>query len=119
MDSWSVFDIFARWALTAVALRIAASWVKGVEITGWTSALAGAFVFALVQMSLGVVLFWLTLPLTILTFGLFMLVINSLCFRLAAAVVPGFRVRGWMSALIGSIVVSSIQLSVRWVFGAP
>lgn len=99
--------------LTAVLLLIVASVVKGIEIKSFGAALIGAFVLGLVNALVRPIMVFLTLPLTILTFGLFLLVINALMLGLAAALVPGFRVRGFVPALFGSLLLTLLNLLIE------
>lgn len=98
-----------HWLVSALAILVAAYLIPGVSIT-----LIGAFVLAvvlgLINITLKPILFILTLPITILTLGLFSLVINALLILLASALVPGFAVSGFWAALLFSIVLSLINL---------
>jgi putative membrane protein len=103
--------LFLQWLIAAVAILIAAYIVPGTVVT-----IAGALVLAVVlgilNLFLKPILFILTLPINILTLGLFSLVINALLVMLAAAIVPGFAVAGFWGALLFSIVLTL----VNWVF---
>jgi putative membrane protein len=100
--------------LTAVLLLVVARVVRGVEIKSFGSALIGALVLGLVNALVRPIMVLLTLPLTILTFGLFLLVINALMFGLAAALVPGIRVRGFLPALFGSVLLTVLNLLIEF-----
>ena len=102
------------WAIVAAALWVAASVVPGVTVTTGPALLIAAFVLGLVNALVRPILTILTLPITILTLGLFYLVVNAAAFGLAAAVVPGFSVAGFGSAVIGALLVSLVS----WVLGA-
>ena len=103
-----------HWLITAVALAVAAHLVPGISISSGfvlaLSALALGFVNALVRPVLTV----LTLPITVLTLGLFLLVVNGIAFGLAAFLVPGFRVAGLGPAILGSLVVAGVS----WIIGS-
>jgi putative membrane protein len=103
--------------VTAALLAVVAWLIPGVEIKGPGSAILGALVLGLANALVRPILVILTLPLTILTLGLFLLVINALMLMLAAAVVPGLRVEGCGSALLGSLVLSLLNLLVSLAFG--
>lgn len=103
--------------LTAALLLLVAHLVEGVQIEGWGSALLGALVLGLVNALVRPIMVVLTFPLTILTLGLFLLVVNALMLWLAAALVPGVRVRGFGPALLGSLLLSLLNLAVSAVFG--
>jgi putative membrane protein len=99
--------------LTAALLLLVANLVSGVHVQGWGSALVGAIVLGFVNAVVRPLMVLLTLPFTILTFGLFLLVINALMLWLMAALVPGIRVQGFGSALLGSLVLTLLNLAVE------
>lgn len=94
--------ILVKWVLSAAALLLVAYLVPGIHV-GHLAALVAAIVIGLINAVLRPILVILTLPITILTLGLFILVINAVLFMLAAAIVPNFTVHGWRAALVGSI----------------
>jgi putative membrane protein len=104
-------------AVTAALLLLVARFVKGVEIEGFGTALLAALAFGIVNACVRPLMVLLTLPLTILSFGLFLFVVNALMFRLAAALVPGFSVRGFGPALLGSVLLSLLNLAVAGMLG--
>ena len=106
-----------NWLLSAVAVWIVARIVPGIAVDSVTAALIAALVIGLVNATFGTLLKILTFPLTIVTLGLFWLVINALMLELAAAVVPGFHVNGFLAAFIGAIVLSVVNLVLRAIFG--
>jgi putative membrane protein len=103
-----------HWAIVAAALWVATSVVPGVTVTSVQSLLVAALVLGLVNALVRPILTILTLPITIVTLGLFYLVVNAAAFGLAAALVPGFAVAGFGSAVIGALLVSLVS----WVLGA-
>jgi putative membrane protein len=98
--------LILKWLLSACALLAVAHFYSGVEVKSFTSALIAAFVIALFNMFLRPILVILTLPVTVLTLGLFMFVINALMFWAAAGMLDGFHVNGFVAALIGSLLYS-------------
>jgi len=104
--------------LTAALLLLVANLVKGVMIEGWGSAFIAALVLGLVNAFVKPVLVLLTLPLTVLTLGLFYFVVNALVLWLVAALVPGFRVKGFGAALLGSLVLTLLNLGVAVLLGS-
>jgi putative membrane protein len=94
-------------------LLIVAYVLKGFELSGIGAALIAAVVIGLVNGTIGFFLKVVTLPLTILTLGLFWWVINALMLKLAAAVVPGFKINGFLPALVGALVLSVVNLILR------
>lgn len=95
-----------RLLIMAALLLVVARLVPGIELSGFGHALVASLVLGLVNVLVRPLLIFLTLPLTILTLGLFLLVINALMLRLVAALVSGFEVRGFMPALWGSLLLT-------------
>jgi putative membrane protein len=106
--------ILVRWCVNALALLAVAYLYSGVQVEGIFAALAAALVLGLVNAVIRPILIVLTLPVTLLTMGLFIFVINALLFWLVAEVVKGFTVTGFMAAFIGSLMYSVISLFVSW-----
>jgi putative membrane protein len=98
--------------LTAVALLVVANVVGGVEVGGFAAALIGALILGLVNAVVRPVMILLTLPLTIVTLGLFLFVVNALMLWLVAAVVPGFRISGFGAALLGSLLLTVLNMLI-------
>ena len=101
--------------LTAGALLIVARLVGGVYVSGFGSALIGALVLGLVNAIVRPIMILLTLPITLLTLGLFLFVINALMLWLVAALVPGIRISGFGAALLGSLLLTLLNLLIDWV----
>jgi len=108
-----VTRLLVHWFLSAIALLIVADVVPGFHIRGLGSALLAAAVIGLVNGTLGLILKIISLPLIILTFGLFLLVVNALMLEFASVFVPGFVVNGFAPAFWGSVVLSLLHLVVR------
>ncbi|MCB2018411.1 MAG: phage holin family protein [Hydrogenophaga sp.] len=100
------------WLLAACALLMVAYLYPGVQVDNFTSALIAAFVIGLFNMVLRPILVILTLPVTLVTLGLFLFVINALMFWSAAGILDGFHVNGFGAALLGSLIYSAIMLIV-------
>jgi putative membrane protein len=98
--------ILVRWGLLAAALLLVAHLYGGVTVASFGSALLAAFVLGLFNTLVRPLLVLLTLPVTLLTLGLFLFVINALMFWAAASVLEGFGVAGFGAALIGSVLYS-------------
>ena len=109
-----MLTLLARWLLNAIALLAVAYLYEGVQVSGLTAALLAALVLGLVNAIVRPILVLLTLPVTILTLGLFLFVINALLFWLVAEIVGGFRVTGVVAALVGSVLYSLITLLTSW-----
>jgi putative membrane protein len=106
--------LLARWLLNAGALLLVAYLYPGVQVNDFVAALIAALVLGLVNAVVRPLLVLLTLPVTLLTLGLFLFVINALLFWLVAELVKGFAVSGFGGALIGSILYSLITLVTSW-----
>ncbi len=106
--------LIVRWLVNAISLLIVAHFVSGFEVRGFVAALIAAIVIGFVNSTLGLLLKILTFPLTILTLGLFLIVINALMLKLAAAITPGFYVRDWTAALLGAILLTIISSLLHW-----
>jgi len=104
--------LILKWLLAACALLLVAYLYPGVQIQSFTSALIAAAVIGLFNTLLRPVLVVLTLPVTVLTLGLFLFVINALMFWAASGVLPGFFVAGFWAALLGSLIYSALMLVV-------
>lgn len=107
-------SFLAHWIVLAVALWVAAQLVPGVTVAGWGALAVGAAVLGVVNTVVRPVLTFLTFPITILTLGLFYFVVNGAAFGLAAALVPGFDVRSFLSAILGALVTGL----AAWMVGA-
>jgi putative membrane protein len=105
-------QFLAHLVVTAALLLLVANLVRGVQVQGWGSAILGALALGLVNAFVRPVMVLLTLPFTVLTFGLFLLVVNALMLWLVAALVPGIRVQGFGAAFVGSLLLTLLNLGV-------
>ena len=105
--------LLVHWILSALCLLLVAHFVPGFVISGIGTALIAAVVIGLVNGTIGMLLKILTFPLTIITFGLFWLLINALMLKFAAIFVPGFEVRGLWPAFWGGLILSVLNMIVR------
>lgn len=106
--------LLLHWLLSALALLVTSSLVPGFEVSGLGSALVAAVVIGLLNATVGLVLKVVTFPISIVTLGLFLLVINAIMILVASAVVPGFRVRGFGPAFIGAVVLALLGVLFRY-----
>jgi putative membrane protein len=104
MRNWIV-----HWILSAVALLIVANVVSGIQVDGLQSALIAALVIGFVSATVGFFLKIVLLPFIFLTLGLVYFLINGLMLMLASALVPGFRVAGFLPAVLGSILLTVVD----------
>jgi putative membrane protein len=98
-----------RVVVNILALVLAASVVPGISLEGGLSAVAAGLLLGVINAVVRPVLLILTLPITLVTLGLFLLVLNGLCLWLVAAVVKGFHVAGFWSALLGAFCVTVVS----------
>jgi putative membrane protein len=106
--------LLLNWLLSALALLIVAHVVPGFHVSGVGAALWAVIVIGLVNATLGLFLKIVTLPLTILTLGIFWFIINALMLELASAFVPGFRVSSFGAAFVGAIVLMLVNMFLKW-----
>jgi len=107
-----------NWLLSALAVWVVSRLIPGFHVTSVPAALIAALVIGLVNATLGVLLKIVTFPLTILTLGLFWLVINALMLELASWLLsPSFRVDTFAAAFWGAIVLSLVNMLFRWLAG--
>ena len=107
-------NIVIRMLITALGLFLAARWVDGVHISGDVTFVIAALLLGFVNAFVRPVMLLLTLPLTLLTLGLFVFVVNAAMFGLVAALLDNFSVSGFLPALGGAIVVSITTLIAGW-----
>jgi len=108
-----MIKLLIHWVLSALCLLLVAHFVPGFYLSGFGSALIAAVVIGLINSTLGIFLKILTFPLTVLTLGIFWLVINALMLKFASIFVPGFVVRGLWPAFWGGIILSLLNMIVR------
>jgi len=107
-----------NWILSALAVWVVAHLVRGFHVSGAAAALIAALVIGLVNATIGALLKIVTFPLTILTLGIFWLVINALMLELASAILaPAFRVDNFFAAFWGAIILSLVNMLFRWLAG--
>lgn len=104
--------LLLKWLLSAVALLLVAHLYSGVQVQSFTAALIASLVIGLLNTVLRPVLVVLTLPVTILTLGLFLFVVNALMFWSASGLLVGFHVTGFTAALIGSLLYSGLGIVI-------
>ena len=105
--------LIVRWLLLAAALLLVANIAPGVTLAGFGDALLAALVLGLFNTLVRPLLVILTLPVTVVTLGLFLFVINALMFWAAASLLDGFAVRGFGAALVGSLIYSVLGIVIE------
>ncbi len=108
--------LLARWIINALVILAASYILPGVTVSGFVAALVVALVLGALNILIKPILIILTLPITIITFGLFVLVINTGLIMLASALVPGFAVAGFWNAFLFGIVLSITHAVVHKAF---
>jgi putative membrane protein len=105
--------LIVNWLVSALSLMIVAHLVSGFHVESFGAALVTALVVGFINSTLGLLLKILTLPLTLVTFGLFLFVINALILRMASGLVAGFSVQSFGAAFIGAIVLALVTTVLR------
>jgi len=108
-----MLKLFIHWLLSAIALLVISHFVPGFHVMGLEPALIAALVIGLLNATLGLLLKIITFPITIITLGLFLLVINAAMILLASRLVTGFHVTGWIPALVGAVVLALVGIAIQ------
>jgi putative membrane protein len=102
-----------NWLLSALALWLVAQIIPGIQIRSYGTALVATIVIALVDITIGPILRFIAFPITFLTLGLFRLVLNAFLLKLSSMFTPGFRIDGFLNALLGSLVLTVLDIVLR------
>ena len=113
-----MIHLLIRWIISAVLLLVVSRVVPGFEVASFRSAMIAAIVIGLVNATLGLFLKIVTFPLSIVTLGLFLLVINAMMLMFASRFVSGFAVHGFAPAFWGALVLALLNLLTRWILVA-
>lgn len=108
-----MLKLLIHWLLSALTLLVIAHFLHGFIVLGLKPALIAALVIGLLNATLGLVLKIVTFPITIITLGLFLLVINAAMILLASRIVTGFHVTGWIPALWGAVALALVGIAVH------
>ena len=106
--------LILKWLALAMSIMFVGWIVPGITISSFTTALIASIVIALINLVIKPILVFLTLPINILTLGLFILVINALLFMFVAYLIPGVEVDGFWSAFIGALLLSIFSIGISW-----
>ena len=106
--------IILNWILSALGLIIVAHVISGFEVRNFVAALLAAVVIGFLNATIGALLKILTFPFTIVTLGVFWFVINAIMLEIATVFVPGFTIHGFIPAFLGAIVLSLVNLVLRF-----
>ncbi|MEO7320915.1 MAG: phage holin family protein [Nitrosospira sp.] len=110
--SQNIIEFLSHWGITALSLWLTSFIFHGISFTNKKSLFVSALLLGLANAVIRPIIVILTIPLTLVTFGLFLLVINALMMLLVSALVPGFRISGFWTAFFASIVVTLLSLIV-------
>ncbi len=108
-----MLGLLLQWILSALALLVVSKIVPGFNVSGLGPALIASLVIGLLNATFGLLLKIITFPLSILTLGLFLLVITALMIKMASGLVSGFMVQGFMPAFLGAIVLTLLGMVIR------
>jgi len=108
----------AHLLITAAMLLVVANVIDGLEIKGWTAAILGALILGLANALVRPLMVFLTFPLTILTFGLFLLIVNGIILQLTAFLTPGIKIDGCGSAILGAVILAALNIAIEFLVGA-
>ena len=106
--------LLVKWVALALTVMFAGWLIPGIIISDFKAALLAAIAIALINVVIKPVIMFLTLPINVFTLGISVLVINALLFMFVAYIVPGVEVDGFLSALLGSIVISVLSIGISW-----
>ncbi len=112
-----VMELLVHLVLTAALLLMVAKMVTGLEIESWGSAFIVALLLGLINAIIRPIMVALTIPISVLTLGIFLLIINALMLWLAAAISPGVKVEGFGAAFYGSLLLTILNMLIAFVFG--
>lgn len=112
-----MLHILIHWFVSALALIVTAYLVRGFEVKDFPSALMAAAVIGLANIFIWPVLIFLTLPLNILTLGLFTFVVNGIVLKICASLIPGFAIQSWGAAIFGALILALVGSLLHWILG--
>ena len=108
-------SMLLHWVVSAGALALTAALVPGFRINGFVSALMATLIIGLLNWVLWPILAFFTLPFTIITFGLFLFVVDAVVLRVCAAFMKNFEITNWFSAIIGAVILSITSSFLHYV----
>jgi putative membrane protein len=111
--------LLVHWVLSALAILAVAHFVQGFYVEDFLVALVAAVVIGLINGTLGFFVKVVTFPLTILTLGIFLLIVNAVMLKVAASILPGFRIDGFMPAFWGALLLAILNMVIRALTKAP
>lgn len=112
-----MLNIILVWIFSAIALLITSRLVKGFHLKDFKAAMIASVVVGFLNAIIKPILFILTLPINILTLGLFTFVLNAIILRIAAGILPSFTIDGWITAVSAAVILMIVQLLINLVIG--
>ena len=106
--------LIGHWVVSGLALAITAAIVPGFRVRGFFAALVATFLIGLANYLVWPILFFFTLPFTIITLGLFVFVVDAIILRLVAALMKDFEITGWLSAIAGAVILSLMSSALHY-----
>jgi len=110
----SVFTVLLQWLVSALALMITAFVVPGFQVRNFSAALVAAVIIGLANIVIRPFLLFLTLPLNILTLGLFTFVVNGIVLKICAAILRDFNITSWFSAIFGAFILALVSAGLHY-----
>ena len=114
MENQTLMGTLVHWIVSAVALLVTSKVTPGFKVDGFGSALWAAVVIGLANILIWPLLIFLTLPINILTLGLFTFVVNGAVLKICAALIKGFDIKGWGSAILGAVILSIVSTFLHY-----
>lgn len=111
-----MISLLLVWLLSATALFLTSRIVKGFEVKSFGNAMLASLVIGFLNMILRPILLILTLPVNIITLGLFTFVVNAIVLRVAAGLLKNFNIKGWGPAILGALILAIINIVIFWLF---
>lgn len=112
-----MLNAIIRWVLLALAVMLVAFIVPGIQVAGFLAALIAALIIGIVNLFIRPIVMALTLPINLLTLGLFTFIVNAFLLWLVGVITPGFTVAGFIPALLGSLLLSIFSVLINWTSG--
>jgi putative membrane protein len=114
MEQTLTHHLFLHWLVSGLAVFLTAKLVPGFRVSGFIAACVAALLIGLANAVLWPLLFFLTLPINILTLGLFTFVLNGALLKICAAFMPGFEISSWWSAIFGAVLLSLLSVFLHY-----
>jgi putative membrane protein len=111
---YNIVHQLLHWVVSGLALAVTAAIVPGIHLRGFATAMVATLLIGFANYLVWPILFFLTLPLTILTFGLFIFVVDAIVLRLCAAFMKNFEITNWFSAVLGAMVLAFTSSVLHW-----